>query len=286
MTSAAAVITELTTKDVIARMLTENTGRHMLDSGGAYGRHWERNQGRDFTKEPAATVDFRHGEIDVTRNVYHFLVSRLDYAPRWQRHFDALARMMPEDGWGTIIATWWERLGLHHTVGGGPYGEGFTPWSGYTYNEDNLLSQDIMYSWGTIDDACVVVLQIHNGCDARGGFTAPRIFFADDSFADWSRASISCAGDPTFNPNQLVIAGTVPVECEHHMWDTDDGSRWSANEATCDLDDVETFTSHDVENGVDGDTLDSRKGTGVMVVDDDGNAFCPECGGKLDVNVW
>ena len=29
-------------------MLTENTGKHMLDSGGAYGRHWERNQKKSF----------------------------------------------------------------------------------------------------------------------------------------------------------------------------------------------------------------------------------------------
>lgn len=32
------------TKHLIYEMLTENTGRHMLDSGGAYGRNWERNQ--------------------------------------------------------------------------------------------------------------------------------------------------------------------------------------------------------------------------------------------------
>ena len=32
------------TKEVIYQMLIESTGQHMLDSGGAYGRHWERNQ--------------------------------------------------------------------------------------------------------------------------------------------------------------------------------------------------------------------------------------------------
>ena len=31
-------------KKKVIEMLQENTGRHMLDSGGAYGRHWERNQ--------------------------------------------------------------------------------------------------------------------------------------------------------------------------------------------------------------------------------------------------
>lgn len=32
------------TERVLIAMLTENTGRHMLDSGGAYGRNWERNR--------------------------------------------------------------------------------------------------------------------------------------------------------------------------------------------------------------------------------------------------
>ena len=45
------------TADVIISMLKENTGAHFLDSGGAYGRNWERNQARDFESEPACRVD-------------------------------------------------------------------------------------------------------------------------------------------------------------------------------------------------------------------------------------
>jgi len=29
------------TETVIYKMLTENTGKHFLDSGGEYGRHWQ-----------------------------------------------------------------------------------------------------------------------------------------------------------------------------------------------------------------------------------------------------
>ena len=46
-------------KQVVYSMITENTGRHMLDSGGAYGRHWERNQKLsldDFESLPAVDV--------------------------------------------------------------------------------------------------------------------------------------------------------------------------------------------------------------------------------------
>ena len=44
-----------TTKKIIYEMLTENTGAHFLDSGGAYGRNHERNAKKtinDFEAEP------------------------------------------------------------------------------------------------------------------------------------------------------------------------------------------------------------------------------------------
>ena len=39
-------------EEVIYKMLTENTGVHMCDSGGENGRHWQRNQKKNLqTKE-------------------------------------------------------------------------------------------------------------------------------------------------------------------------------------------------------------------------------------------
>jgi hypothetical protein len=35
-----------TTEQAIYEMLTESTGTHFLDSGGATGRHWQQNQKR------------------------------------------------------------------------------------------------------------------------------------------------------------------------------------------------------------------------------------------------
>ena len=49
------------TQQEIYAMLTENTGAHMLDSGSAYGRHWQRNQSKtiqDFDNEPESIVVF------------------------------------------------------------------------------------------------------------------------------------------------------------------------------------------------------------------------------------
>src|SRR5690606_23393942 len=62
------------TEEVLASMLKENTGTHMLDSGGAYGRHWQRNQGRDFEAEKETELKFGiyngKPEITVTHNTY------------------------------------------------------------------------------------------------------------------------------------------------------------------------------------------------------------------------
>ena len=47
-------------ENVIASMMTENTGTHFLDSGGAYGRNWQRNKGLtvDALKAmPSATLE-------------------------------------------------------------------------------------------------------------------------------------------------------------------------------------------------------------------------------------
>ena len=42
------------TRHALAEMLTENTGASILDSGGAYGRHWQTN--RQVTDRLAAIV--------------------------------------------------------------------------------------------------------------------------------------------------------------------------------------------------------------------------------------
>ncbi|MEW6251079.1 MAG: hypothetical protein AB1716_10560, partial [Planctomycetota bacterium] len=91
------------TAEVLAAMLHENTGTHLLDSGGrpkydehgqymgseyGYGRHWERNLGRRFEDEPATLVSFRWG-IEVTHHVYHWLVERLEFDEAIQDLFDA-----------------------------------------------------------------------------------------------------------------------------------------------------------------------------------------------------
>ena len=72
-------------EQTIYNMLTENTGTHMLDSGGGSGRHWQRNQKKsieDFKKEPEATLSFDvSGDwiyLDPTVSVFHKLTKVLE----------------------------------------------------------------------------------------------------------------------------------------------------------------------------------------------------------------
>ena len=71
-------------KDTIISMLLENTGKHPMDSGGANGRRWQRNQFRDFESEEPITFEVninynedgtvRYRDIIPTITLYHWLM--------------------------------------------------------------------------------------------------------------------------------------------------------------------------------------------------------------------
>lgn len=218
-------MTEDKTKEIVAAMLKENTGRHFLDSGGAYGRHWERNQGREFENEPDQTIEFRvyqregkgELEIDATLNLYHFLVKNLVYQPDIDRWFHKFADKFPDLQWWEIMKLFCKQERLKGRFE--PKG------SGYTYNEENLLSQDFQYVWveDTKTDENLFFLQIHGGCDARGGFTAPRVFSGDfDYFFDYQRFYFGCH------------------HCDFRL-DCDDGYHWRTEDGSKDFEPVKAI---------------------------------------------
>lgn len=164
------------TDRVLAGMFTENTGRHFLDSGGAYGRNWERNQGReveDFLARPAVTLDVRFGYLDVTLDAFHWLRDKLEYAPEMQRKFQLYVAMRdkPDDPWLVEM----EEFAAAHKR---KYGEGYLDGCVNTYNHESLLSQTLQYVifQGDTYGTAYVALQVHGGCDVRGGYTAPKMF--------------------------------------------------------------------------------------------------------------
>lgn len=261
------------TARVLRAMLTEDTGRSILDSGDAYGRHWQRNAAHDFDNEPATVLDARWG-LEVTHNVYHWLLDRIDYdrdARNMQRRYDRwVARNSDrytshQEDIAGFLAYLRERGEVNadglELGDGGTFGEN-------TYNGPDLLSQTLQYdvfAHAPCDagyTALYVILQIHGGCDVRGGYTRPRIFslFYDGAMAllDNARASLSCDGYDIavgtcascgavteYDPDASVcifagqrvtcdacMADTLTIAREHvsHMWYTDDAYHWYSND--------------------------------------------------------
>lgn len=202
----------------IKELLLENTGRHMLDSGGAYGRHWERNQFRDFDAEPATTLDVtwcREGDKfrpQVTHNVYHWLNERVSFDPEMNQRWLDFCEANDES---TLSLAAMEAF-VESLDAAGLYGEG-EPLVVNTYNGECCLSQVLQYTYFSTDEGDFVLLQIHGGCDVRGGYTGAQVFRAEDSLFDNACATIYADGD-------------APL-WENPHWRTDDSYNWYFEDA-------------------------------------------------------
>ena len=257
------------TATVLKAMLVENTGVHMLDSGGAYGRSWQQNKGRDFEAEPAATISVEEGYIDIRRSTFHFLNECLEFDETLNARFLAFNRKRdPEDRipWLPLMEEFVESIGAM-----GIYGEG-DPVTANTYNHDSLVDQILQYVYFEIDEQGYVLLQIHGGCDARGGYTAPKAFRADVE----DSPSVFSDGE-----------ATITCKAGGHRWYVQEGD-WEANHwesnfesASRGLDKFPIVdSSHKVlKNGkeVFGDPI-----VRILWQDAEG-VHCPLCGGILEV---
>ena len=268
-----------TTAEKLAEMLRENTGRSILDSGDYYGRHWQRNQGIDFEKEPEGRLEFwaRNGELDIVGavSVYHFLKDRLEYNPELDERY----REFVEREGSCLDLRSAERFVDTLEGAAGIYGDG-GPFTVNTYNAEDLLSQVIQYVYGTDDDGAHVMLQIHGGCHVCGGYTSPVAFdLTDDDgtgIFDNARATIYCA------------------DCSKH-WDTDEGCHWQSDGCREDLKDYPaTGERPHYPKPIDPAQLPlsidlpkrPQPNVGVIWVDDDDNGHCPCCGGILKIAPW
>jgi len=170
------------TNQLIYAMLTENTGRAICDSGGENGRHWQRNQKKtieDFQAEPSCTLEISKWERDgkvsydpyISISLYHHLNRILDQ--------DGLCKEFNSiecGNWnGDFYGTDWNQCEWLTENGFTAKGDGF-----YSYNWCANYSQDIQGQFLTSDGGDLyVLLQIHNGADARGGFTDAKLFKMD-----------------------------------------------------------------------------------------------------------
>tara|TARA_R110000850_G_scaffold79930_9_gene171956 strand:+ start:1756 stop:2376 length:621 start_codon:yes stop_codon:yes gene_type:complete len=173
------------TQKLVYAMLTENTGTHMCDSGGANGRMWQRNQAKtieDFDDELEATIEKhentfegeKYTEYERTVSVFHYL-SELESDHLCDKFNELNTNCKDWDGdfaWGVSQkgADFLELIGMEskHEFN--------------TYNGDSDLSQVLQGSWLDMDGEPYLLLQIHGGADVRGGYTDAKLFKVED---DW-----------------------------------------------------------------------------------------------------
>jgi hypothetical protein len=178
----------ITVEEKLYTILTTGTGQHMLDSGGAYGRHWQRNQLRtleSFKEEKEATLDEYGG---LTISLFHHLWEALNVTSLSEA-LDADFQAFSKDKEGSYME---DSEAFIESIGAE------AGYSENSYNRDSCLSQVIQYQTFTLGNRDYVALQIHQGADVRGGYTRPYIFELADEYALLSEhASILCTGEET-----------------------------------------------------------------------------------------
>ncbi len=203
-------------------MLLENTGEAMGDSGGAYGRHWQRNQGKkleDFENSPEVVWEkvqdwyvlkkdgefirrdtteegllsflltyqpqstdwaMKHEgyiiekesqtsqEIEYTISVFHYL-NMLDLDDFCDKYNALPCKDWDSDIYGVskLQKEWLDSKGVKIL-------DSFN-----TYNGESSLSQVLQGTYISSvgrDTPDYVLLQVHGGCDVRGGYTNAKMF--------------------------------------------------------------------------------------------------------------
>jgi hypothetical protein len=210
--------THTQTEAVILAMLTENTGASLLDSGGAYGRSWERNQalGVEALAELPA-VRFSDGMPVL--DMFAFLNEHLEFAAVLDSAWGVFDEARPNESWRENLEEFFDTLGV--PVEGDFYSD--ARYEINTYNlEYCLLAQTIQFSFFGFGGNDYIALQIHGGCDVRGGYTKPRIFMIttsrEDFFIGMESATVTCSSclvDFDFRAGEIeVITDNAEVETE------------------------------------------------------------------------
>lgn len=302
-----------TTESVLAGMLKENTGTHMLDSGGAYGRHWQRNQVRDFEAEKPSNLEFSvynsKPEIAVMHNVYHWLKERCHFEAELDAlfHGEFLEEVDPDDDkhWLELMEEFPDWLAKYEDEDGdivygestGFYGEG-EPITINTHNEEELLSQILQFKYFCNVQGEFIALQIHGGADVRGGYTKPRIFSvgrrSELDIFEYNRASIYCTGEDHLpeaealreaQEKQLTIEGIdvqdIDFDGHHeHNWYTDDGCHYYYQGSCGAGTQLEAYEVQDLSEEPEEGEEPPKWVPGILFIKDK-VGYCPHCGARL-----
>ena len=177
----------MTIEQTVFDMMTTSTGRHMLDSGGANGRHWQRNQKRsieDFLSEPEAVLSTEYDYPEVTVSLFHKLTSGVIYLDEFSKEFNSLpCGNWDGDYYGTSVeqCEWLVNRGFDQANKNGSFKDAWN-----TYNWENNFSQVLQgHDLVNDEDEDYVLIQIHQGADVRGGYTDAKLFRLNDYVEPW-----------------------------------------------------------------------------------------------------
>src|SRR5271166_509568 len=156
------------TQKVLACMMRENTGASILDSGGAYGRAWQRALKEDFGKRERATLEARvstspYGrrpnvlelDLSVTIDLFTFLSEKLEYDRALTRQFEKFSALPEnEDGhWLDLMRAFPEWIADKR---GASLGEHVGIEN--SYNHESYLSGTIQFAFFELDDEAYCLL--------------------------------------------------------------------------------------------------------------------------------
>lgn len=173
-----------TLEQTLFSMWQENTGASFLDSGGAYGRNWQRNQKltiEDLNKKPSGIIEISYSErwgieIYAYNSMWHHLNATLE--------LDDICiefNNMPVDDWESDLAYGLSKAGEEFLLASGAEFE--NPWN--TYNWENNFDEILQGCNLDIDGESYVLIQYHGGCDVRGGYTDAKLFKISDWYKDY-----------------------------------------------------------------------------------------------------
>lgn len=278
------------TRRTLAKMLTENTGIALMDSGGVSGRAWQRNQGADFENSSASTLKFAtqsyrpecsvgdedFAELEVSldtaeHSIYHWLADKLNYDYHMQGMFTRFVRnhctsySSDFEDLANFIKHLKKSDDLRQEV------DSEQELTENTYNGEDMVSQVFQYTQFLYRDTLYIALMIHGGADVRGGYTSPKFFQAAGDpwypLAGVGDGTIVCSGREADSEPILPGLDVPASESVNHYWDTEDGGySFTSSYNGCDTGDFTTLT-----NATNAD----------LKIDEEGNGYCPLCGGLL-----
>lgn len=214
------------TETKIWEMMTENTGCHILDSGGAGNRGWQQNRHIEDPREILpVSLEIWKDEVIIGYNLFPFLTAFLEItedSEKLQQRFDEFSHSdeMEEETWFTCVNEFVEHI----------EDDEITRHDGEnTYNHDNLLNDVIQYDILEMEYSGneLIILMTHNGCDVRGGYSTPYIFEVEDIDSFYSAMrDVSCGC-------KKCEESWYSDDCGYHWYSDDEGREevpnWTLN---------------------------------------------------------